>query len=93
MTSLRSWEDRFQHSVPKPWYSLFRVRGRHRVMTKLLHVAVGMAGHGLFDFFRGLITNAGAPVWWPMFCLSFDLVAAAHLGWLIRQREEAASKV
>ena len=45
-------------------------------------VVAGLAGHGLFDFLRGdLIANAGVPAWWPGFCLSFDLVAAAWLAW------------
>lgn len=47
-------------------------------------VAAAMAAHGVFDFVHGaLIANPGVPVWWPEFCLSFDLVAAAFLGWLL----------
>jgi len=47
-------------------------------------VALGLAAHGLFDFFRGgLIANPGVPPWWPGFCLSYDLVAAAWLAWLL----------
>jgi hypothetical protein len=50
-------------------------------------VAAGLAAHGLFDFFRGgLIANPGVPVWWPNFCLSYDVVAAACLAWLLVQR-------
>jgi len=56
-------------------------------------VAVGLAVHGLFDFFRGgLIANPGVPPWWPNFCLSFDLVAAAWLAWqLVRRARRAAN--
>ena len=55
--------------------------------TSLWFVAVGLAAHGLFDFFRGgLIANPGVPAWWPNFCLAFDLVAAAWLAWLIVRR-------
>jgi hypothetical protein len=43
-------------------------------------VAVGLVGHGIFDFFRrGLIENPGVPHWWPGFCLAFDVVFG---GWL-----------
>src|SRR5436305_12211105 len=43
-------------------------------------VAAGLAAHGLFDGLRGgLIDNPGVPPWWPAFCLSYDVVAAACL--------------
>jgi hypothetical protein len=46
---------------------------------------LGLAGHGVFDFFHAsLIANPGVPAWWPMFCSSYDLVAAAYLAWLLR---------
>ena len=47
-------------------------------------VAAALAAHGIFDFVHaGLISNAGVPVWWPMFCLAYDVVAAAYLAWLL----------
>ena len=62
--------------------------------TKLWLVALGLAAHGLFDFSRGdLIVNPGVPAWWPMFCLAYDLVAAAYLGWLIARRANAKTSV
>lgn len=43
----------------------------------------GLAGHGVFDFFHGgLIANPGVPLWWPHFCLAYDVTAAAFLAWL-----------
>ena len=38
-------------------------------------VALGIAGHGLFDFFvhPHLVTNAGMPAWWPAFCGTIDI--------------------
>lgn len=55
--------------------------------TNSWYVAVGLAAHGLFDFFRGgLIANPGVPAWWPNFCLGFDVVAAAWLAWLLVRR-------
>ena len=47
----------------------------------------GLAGHGGFDFFHHLlIRNAGVPVWWPGFCLSFDVVASGLLAVLLVRR-------
>ena len=48
-------------------------------------VVVALAGHGVFDAFHGyVIENAGVPTWWPAWCLSYDVGAAAGLGWLLR---------
>lgn len=55
-------------------------------------VVIGLAAHGLFDFLRGgLIVNPGVPAWWPPFCLSFDLVAAAWLAWRLTRRAGGAA--
>jgi hypothetical protein len=43
-------------------------------------VVAALAGHGTLDFVHPhLITNPGVPVWWPNFCMSYDLVAAGYL--------------
>jgi|SRR5688572_13080118 len=51
-------------------------------------IVVGaLAGHGVFDAVHGhLIENAGVPVWWPAWCLAYDVGAAAGLAWLLRRR-------
>lgn len=50
-------------------------------------LVAGLLAHGLFDLFHGhVIANSGVPVWWPDFCLSYDVTAAAYLAWLIRHR-------
>lgn len=50
-------------------------------------LVAGLAAHGIFDFFHGhLIANSGVPAWWPMFCLSYDVTAAAYLAWLLCRR-------
>jgi hypothetical protein len=55
-------------------------------------VVLGLFAHGVFDFFHAhLISNPGVPVWWPMFCLSYDVTAAAGLAWLLL-RPPAARK-
>jgi hypothetical protein len=47
--------------------------------------------HGLFDFVHGhLISNPGVPAWWPMFCLTYDITAAAYLAWLLSRSTIAA---
>lgn len=47
-------------------------------------VVVALAAHGIFDLTHGtFIANAGVPVWWPQFCLTYDLTAAAYLAWLL----------
>jgi hypothetical protein len=47
-------------------------------------VVAGLALHGVFDFFHhAVIANPGVPLWWPGWCLSYDVVAAAYLAALI----------
>jgi hypothetical protein len=49
-------------------------------------VVVALAGHGVFDAIHGyVIENAGVPVWWPAWCLAYDVGAAAGLAWLLRR--------
>jgi hypothetical protein len=53
--------------------------------TNLWIVAGALAAHGLFDVAHGhLVPNPGVPGWWPVFCLSFDVVAAGYLGWRLK---------
>lgn len=50
-------------------------------------VVAGLALHGVFDFFHhAVIANPGVPVWWPGWCLAYDVVAAAYLAALILLR-------
>ena len=55
---------------------------------KNLWLVVGaLAGHGVFDFFHHtFIQNPGVPVWWPGFCLSFDVLAGIFLAVLLVRR-------
>jgi hypothetical protein len=55
--------------------------------TNLWLVAVGLAGHGVFDFFHHFVTeNPGVPLWWPGFCLAFDVIAGGFLCVLLIKR-------
>jgi hypothetical protein len=54
--------------------------------------ATALAGHGVFDLFHHLlIQNPGVPVWWPGFCLSFDVLAGGILAVLLTRRPGFAS--
>lgn len=49
--------------------------------------AAALAGHGVFDFFHHLvIENPGVPVWWPGFCMGFDVLAGGFLAALLVRR-------
>lgn len=57
-------------------------------------VVAGLAAHGVFDFFHhAVIANPGVPSWWPGFCLSYDVVAAAYLAGLILFRRTSVATV
>jgi len=56
-------------------------------------LVAALAGHGAFDALRGnAIENGGVPAWWPAFCGSYDVVAAACLAWIIVRRPAAAGQ-
>lgn len=43
-------------------------------------VVAALLGHGALDAAHPhLVANPGAPTWWPMFCMAFDLAAAGCL--------------
>lgn len=53
-------------------------------------VVVALAAHGVLDFVHPrLVDNAGVPVWWPDFCLSYDVVAAGYLAALLLRARAA----
>jgi hypothetical protein len=52
-------------------------------------VAAGFAAHAVFDSLHGrFIVNDGVPIWWPAFCLSFDVGAALVLVFLSLSRRQ-----
>ncbi len=54
-------------------------------------VVIALAAHGIFDLVHPhLYANAGVPVWWPSFCLAYDVVAAGYLGWLLGSKKVRA---
>ncbi len=57
-------------------------------------IVAALTGHGVFDFFHHLfIQNPGVPVWWPGFCLSFDVLGGGFLAMLLVRRSGFTSKV
>ena len=55
-------------------------------------VVVALAVHGVFDLTHNtIIANAGVPMWWPQFCLTYDITAAAFLAWLLKSGRLRAS--
>ena len=66
--------------------SLFAIAAVVGFKSSVWIVAAALAGHGVFDVVHNhIIENAGVPAWWPAWCLSYDVGAAAWLGWLLRR--------
>ena len=66
--------------------SLFAIAAVVGFKSSAWIVVAALAGHGVFDAVHGyLIENAGVPAWWPAWCLSYDVGAAAWRGWLLRR--------
>lgn len=58
-------------------FLLFAVLGFKR---SLWFAVAAIVGHGVFDFLHHwIIQNPGVPVWWPGFCLTFDVVLGMWL--------------
>jgi hypothetical protein len=50
-------------------------------------VSAALAAHGVFDLaHHSLVSNPGVPPWWPVFCSTYDLTAAAFLAWMLSRR-------
>ena len=66
--------------------SLFAIAAVVGFKSSAWIVVAALAGHGVFDAVHGyIIENAGVPAWWPAWCLSYDVGAAACLAWLLRR--------
>jgi len=56
-------------------------------------LAVGLIGHGAFDFVHHFfIDNPGVPRWWPGFCMAFDVLFGVLMAWRLL-REPRLSEV
>ena len=66
--------------------SLFAIAAVVGFKSSAWIVVAALAGHGVFDALHGhVLENPGVPVWWPAFCLAYDVGAAAGLAWLLRR--------
>ena len=53
--------------------------------SSLWVVVLALAAHAVFDLVHSrVISNPGVPAWWPVFCLTYDVTAAAYLAWLLK---------
>lgn len=67
-------------SIVMSAFALAAVAGLQR---NLWLVMAALAAHGVFDIFHAhIVHNPGVPEWWPAFCLTYDVGAAASLAWL-----------
>jgi hypothetical protein len=73
------------------FFALFLLAAVIGFATTLWIVVAALAAHGVLDLVHGqLIANEGVPAWWPMFCASYDIAAAAYLAWrLLSKRIDA----
>ena len=60
--------------------------------TTMWLVVAGLAGHGVLDLaYPALVAGRGVPSFWPMFCMAYDIVAAACLAALLILRPTPVS--
>ena len=65
--------------------ALFVVAAASGFKWSLWAVVVALAAHGILDLIHGsVIPNPGVPSWWPGFCLTYDITAAAYLAWMLK---------
>jgi len=77
-----SWQTVLVESIVMALFAIAAVAG---FKSSAWIVVAALAGHGVFDALRGrFLENSGVPVWWPAWCLAYDVGAAAGLAWLLR---------
>jgi len=72
--------------------TLFVVAAIAGFKLNLWFVVVALVAHGVFDLLHAsIVTNPGVPVYWPAFCMSYDVALAAILVWIVRRRNSGAT--
>ncbi|QJR37858.1 hypothetical protein [Gemmatimonas groenlandica] len=73
--------------------AMFLVAAAWGFARSLWLVVGALALHGLLDIGHGsIIDNPGVPAWWPAFCSTYDVTAAAYLAWRITTRRIRARR-
>jgi hypothetical protein len=73
--------------------SLFLVAVVLGFRRNLWIIVAALLAHGVLDWFHGqLVANAGVPAWWPMFCLTYDVTAAAWLAVMLQRSRGSAAQ-
>jgi hypothetical protein len=71
--------------------TLFVVAAIAGFKINLWFVVIALVAHGVFDLVHGaIVTNPGVPVYWPAFCMSYDVALAAILAWIVLRRSSGA---
>jgi hypothetical protein len=71
--------------------TLFVVAAIAGFKINLWFVVIALAAHGVFDLVHAaIVTNPGVPVYWPAFCMSYDVALAAILVWIVLRRNSGA---
>jgi hypothetical protein len=77
-----------------PGFVLFSALAVLGYRHSLWWAVAALALHGVFDVARvGMLHNPGVPAWWPPFCVSYDVIAAAYLSAMLKARRIATRPV
>jgi hypothetical protein len=71
--------------------TLFVVAAIAGFKINLWFVVAGLVAHGVFDLVHAsIVTNPGVPVYWPAFCMAYDVALAAIVVWIVLRRRSGA---
>ena len=57
--------------------------------ASLIILAIGFVGHGVYDVIHPAINvHSVAPVWWPEFCGSIDILLGVYVLWLAKMAQD-----
>jgi hypothetical protein len=71
--------------------TLFVVAAIAGFKINLWFVVAALLAHGVFDLVHAsIVTNPGVPVYWPAFCMAYDVALAALVVWIVLRRSSGA---
>jgi len=72
--------------------TLFVVAAIAGFKLNLWIVVAALVAHGVFDLVHAaIVTNPGVPVYWPAFCMAYDVALAAILVWIVLRRNSGVA--